>query len=229
MPLRSLVFLAALLVGACTSVLDERAAAALREALARAIGPAASYEVQVSGASLDASRFERVAVVGRRIARERAPVIDRLELELRGVVVDRQEKRLAALGDSRGELRVRAADLAEFVRASGWVDDARVTLAAPDRIRVSGRPRIAGVALGESLEFEARLFGAETQLRVAIERVRIGNASAPALVRAVLEGAVNPLFDAAGHPLPARIDAVEVDGDALRIGASGSRLPPPAP
>jgi hypothetical protein len=228
-PFRALAVAACSLVAACASVLDERAASALREALVRAIGPAASYEVQVTGASIDRSRFERVAVLGTRVVRERAPVIDRLAFELRGVVVDREQKRLVALADSRGELRVRADDLTEFVRRSGWIDDARVTLAAPDRIRVSGRPRVAGLALtgGAGVEIEARLFGSDAQLRLALDRVRIGTASAPPLVRAVLEVAVNPLFDATAHPLPAQIDAVEVDGDVLRIAASGSRLPRP--
>ena len=226
---RVLAVVACGLVAACASVLDERAAAALREALARAIGPAASYEVQVRGASFDASRFERVAVVGRRVARERAPVVDRLAFELRGVVVDREQKRLVALADSRGELRVRADDLTEFVRRSAWIDDARVSLAAPDRIRVVGRPRLAGISLvgGEGVEIEGRLLAAGTQLRLALDRVRIGNANAPPLVRALIEGAVNPLFDASGQPLPARIDAVDADDEAIRITASGSRLPPP--
>jgi hypothetical protein len=228
-PFRVHAVLACGLVVACASVLDERAASALRESLAKAIGPAASYEVQVQGASVDSSRFERVAVVGTRVARERAPVVDRLAFELRGVVVDREQKRLVALADSRGELRVRADDLTEFVGRSGWIDDARVALAAPDRIRVSGRPRVAGIALtgGERIEIDGRLVGYGTQLRLALDRVRIGDASAPPLVRAVLEVAVNPLFDAAAHPLPAQIDAVEVDADALRIAASGSRLPAP--
>jgi len=226
---RHLAVLVAVLVAACASVLDERAASALREALTRAVGPAASYDVRVSCASLDASRFERVSVVGGRVARARAPVIDRIELELHGVVIDRQEKRLVALADSRGELRVRAADLTAFLGQSGWIDDAAVTLAAPDRIRVSGRPRIAGIALvaGGGVVIEGRLSSTGTQLRLALDRVRIGDASAPALVRAVLEGAINPLFDAAEHPLPAQIDAVEVDTEALRIAVSGSRLARP--
>jgi hypothetical protein len=224
-----LVGLAALLVAGCASVLDERAAAALREALVRAVGPAESYDVQVKGASIDASRFERVHVVGKRLARERAPVIDRVELELQGVVVDRAQKRLLALTDSRGELHVRAADLTDFLRRNGGIDDVRVTLAPPDRIRIAGRPRVAGIALvgGDGVEIEGRLFGAGPQLRLTLDRIRIGNTNAPALIRSILEGAVNPLFEASEHPLPAQIDAVSVDDGVLRIAASGSRLPRP--
>jgi hypothetical protein len=54
---------------ACSTYLDARAEAALRDALLRVVGPAESYDVRVSGASLDGSRFERVRFVGRRIAR----------------------------------------------------------------------------------------------------------------------------------------------------------------
>jgi hypothetical protein len=48
-------------------------------------------------------------------------------------------------------------------------------------------------------------------------------------VRALLERALNPLFDAAAYPLPAQFDAVEVGEGTIRIAASGSRLPRAAP
>jgi hypothetical protein len=196
-------------LASCADYLDARAEGALREALARVVGPAASYDVSVSGASVDATRFERVRFVGTRIVRERTPVLDRLELELRGVVIDRQEKRLTALAGARGVLRIRAADLADHLRDRGWFEDARVVVAAPDRITISGVPKIGGAVI---------------QLRLAVDAVRISDLQAPPLVRALLERAVNPLLDAGGLPVAARIDGVAVDGDAVVITASGSRL-----
>jgi hypothetical protein len=107
--------LAALLATtACSTYLDARAEAALREALLRVVGPAESYDVRVSGASLDGSRFERVRFVGRRVARADAPVLDRLELDLQGVVVDRAAKSLTAVAATRVELQLKGADLAVF-------------------------------------------------------------------------------------------------------------------
>ena len=213
-------------LAACASYVDARAEAALREALARVVGPAASYQVEVSGASLDATRFERVRFVGTRIARARTPVLDRLELELRGVAIDRGEKRLTALAAASGMLQVRAADLAEHLRERGWVDDARVVLEAPDRIAISGTPRISGlpVTIREGVELRGRLVAQGAQLRLVIESVRVGTMQAPPFVRALLERTVNPLFDSTPYPLPARFDAVAVDGETIRISASGSRL-----
>ncbi len=231
LPTRLLLATVLLVLAACASYFDARAENALREALARVVGPAASYEVHVSGASVDATRFEHVAFVGRRIARANAPVLDRLELELDGVVVDRTAKRLVALADSRGALHVRAADLTEYLRRSAWIDDPAVVVSAPDRIAVSGAPRLAGIALigDEGIELQGRLFASGTQLRVSIDRVRIGASSAPPLVRALLERALNPLFDAAAYPLPAQFDAVGVGEGTIRVAASGSRLPRAAP
>ena len=86
---------------ACSTYVDARAEAALRDALLRVVGPAESYDVRVSGASLGGSRFERVRFVGHRIARADAPVLDRLELDLQGVVVDRAAKSLTAVAATR--------------------------------------------------------------------------------------------------------------------------------
>ena len=230
-PTRVLAAVLLLALAACASTLDARAENALREALARVVGPAASYDVHVTGASVDATRFERVAFVGRRIARENAPVLDRLELELHGVVIDRTEHRLVALADSRGALFVRAADLTDFLRRSAWIDDPVVVVSAPDRIAVAGTPRLAGIALAgeERVELQGRLFASGTQLRLTIDRISIGTTTAPPLVRAVLELAINPLFDAAAYPLPAQFDAVEAGDGTIRIAVSGSRLPRAAP
>jgi hypothetical protein len=107
-----------------------------------------------------------------------------------------------------------------------------VTLTAPDRIAIVGTPRIGGVALGGagSAELQGRLVGGGSQLLLAIDRIRLGGGEAPPLARVVVERAINPIFDVADAPLPARLDAVEVGADdTIRIEASGIRLPGGAP
>ena len=227
----SIVALALFVLAACSTYLDARAEAALRDALVRVVGPAESYDVEVVGASADGSRFERVRFVGRRIARAKAPVVDRLELDLQGVVVDRREKVLTAVAATRAELRLRGADLADYLRQTGWVAEPSVVFSAPDRIAIAGTPRLGGiaVAIGEGAEFQGRLFASGSQLRLAVDRVRIGPSTAVPLLRAVIERAINPLLDVSAYPLPAQIDAVEAGDGGLRIVTSGSRLPASAP
>jgi len=215
---------------ACSPYLDARAEAALRDALLRVVGPAESYDVRVSGANLDGSRFDRVRFVGRRIARADAPVLDRLELDLQGVVVDRAAKSLTAVATTRVDLQLKGADLAVFL--SRWLGEPQVTLSPPDRIAVVGTPRIGGIALGGAggAELQGRLVSAGTQLFLTIDRIRLGRGEAPSLARVIVERAINPIFDVADAPLPARLDAVEVGADdTIRITGSGSRLPQAAP
>ena len=215
---------------ACSTYVDARAEAALRDALLRVVGPAESYDVRVSGASLGGSRFERVRFVGHRIARADAPVLDRLELDLQGVVVDRAAKSLTAVAATRVTLQLKGADLAVFLRR--WLAEAEVTLAPPDRIAVVGTPRIGGIALGGAggAELQGRLVADRAQLFLTIDRIRLGRGEAPPLARVVVERAINPIFDVAEAPLPARLDAVEVGADdTIRIAASGSRFPQAAP
>ena len=175
---RCLAVVALLATTACSTYLDARAEAALRDALVRVVGPAESYDVRVSGASVDGSRFDRVRFIGRRIARADSPVLDRLELDLQGVVVDRAAKSLTAVAASRVELQLKGADLAVFlgrwlgepvvtltavaatrvelqlkgadlaVFLGRWLGDPAVTLTVPDRIAIVGTPRIGAIALG---------------------------------------------------------------------------------
>ena len=227
---RCIAVAALLATTACSPYLDARAEAALRDALLRVVGPAESYDVRVSGASLDGSRFERVRFVGRRIARPDAPVLDRLELDLQDVVVDRAAKSLAAVAATRVALQLKGTDLAVFLRR--WLGEPQITLAPPDRIAVVGTPRVGGIALGGAggAELQGRLVGAGTQLFLTIDRIRLGPGEAPPLARVIVERAINPIFDVAEAPLPARLDAVEVGADdTIRIAASGSRLPQAVP
>lgn len=226
LPFIALALAALALLAACSGVLDSRAEQALREALPRVVGPADAYEVTVAGSSLDASRFERVRVAGRRVARANAPVLDAVELELRGVVVDREARALRRVDAASGSVRIAAADLAEYLSRRGWNEEPQVAFLEPDRLTITGVPRVGGLAvpLRRGAEFQGRLRADGARLMLVVDRLRLGDRDAPALVRAIVERAVNPLFDASPYPLPERIDAVAVEGDAVRIAASGSRL-----
>ena len=154
----------------------------------------------------------------------------RSSIDLQGVVVDRAAKSLTAVGTTRVELQLKGADLAAFL--GRWLGEPRVTLAPPDRIAIVGTPRLGGIALGGAgaAELQGRLVGQGSELFLTIERIRLGRGEAPPLARAILERAINPIFDVADAPLPTRLDAVEVGADdTIRIAASGSRLPQAAP
>ncbi|HEU4458039.1 MAG TPA: hypothetical protein VFR90_02835 [Methylibium sp.] len=212
--------------------LEDVIEALLAAELPRVIGPAARYTSKVEGAFPDGSQIERVALVGERVARPGNPVLDRFEATLRQVEIDTLRRRVDAIGDAQVEVRLRAGDVAGFLRSQGWVDGAAVGFTGRDGIVVSGRPMMNGyVAPGlGAAEFRGRLLPQGSQLRLAVDAVRIAGFEATEIARAVLEGTINPIVDAQAYAVPARIDDAAVsEGNVMVVRASGSRVVPVAP
>ena len=223
---RLLLATALMLLAACASYTEQRAENALMQALPKLVGPADSYTAKVQGASSDGTRFEQVQATGVRVRRPNSPVFDRIELRLSGVVVDAATKRVTAVGDTRLSLRLKVNDIAAYLGASEWIDQPAIRVSAPDKVFISGRLKIAGMALGaaSAADLEGRLQAKDAQLRLAVEALSWRGQAAPALVRALVEQAINPILNLAQSPLPTRIDNAAVDGDAIVITASGSNL-----
>jgi len=200
--------------------------------LPRLLGPAARYIAKVQGAWPDGSEFKQIAVTGERVAQPANPVIDRLQATLRDVQVDVARQRVDSVGDAQVEVRLRAGDVAGFLRARGWVEGAAVGFTGRNGIVVTGRPALQGAtlpALGE-VEFRGRLLPQGSQLRLTVDAVRVAGFEATELARAVLEATINPLFDAQAYAAPSQIDDAQVSSDngdnTMLIRASGSRIQP---
>ena len=222
---RSLLVVAAFLAS-CAAYVEQRLEAAIVEALPQLLGPADRYEVGVRGVDAQGSHIEAVRAVGTRIQRPRSPVLDRIEVELLDVAFDRSAKRVTAVGTATATLRLRADDLTAYLAKQRWIERPSVRLVAPAGIVVAARLQLPGLELPTafSVEFRGRLIAAESKLLLAVDGLDLGDRAAPWLARGLIERAINPLFDLAPHALPARIDSVEVDGDALAVHASGSRI-----
>ena len=214
------------LLASCASYTDRRAETSLLQALPRLVGPADSYTATVQGASSDGSRFEQVQATGVRVRRPNMPVFERIELRLSGVVVDTAAKRVTAVGDARLSLRLKVDDVAAYLGSSEWIDRPAVRVSAPDNVFISGRLKIAGIALGatSAADLQGRLLARDTQLRLTVDALSWRGQTAPALVRGLVEQAINPILNVAQYAVPTRIDSAVVDGDAIVITASGSNM-----
>ena len=225
---RLLLLITPLLLVSCASNIDRRAETALLQALPKLVGPADNYTATVQGASRDGTRFDQVQATGVRVRRPNMPVFERIELRLSGVVVDVAAKRVTAVDDARLSLRLKVDDVAAYLGASEWIDRPAVRVSAPDKVFISGRLKIAGIALGSTsaADLEGRLQTRDTQLRLTVDALVWRGQAAPALVRALVEQAINPILDVAQYAVPAHVDSAVVDGDAILITASGSNLLP---
>ena len=229
-PLAATLLACAGLLAACTSIVTQRVETLIRDRLPQIIGPALRYEVEVQGVSADGTLLERVRIVGLRVARGDAPVFDRLEGDFAAVRVDRAEKRVVSIGAAGVTADLLAGDLAAYLMARGWIDDAKVGFRPPFEVVANGRLRLPGMVSGPTApaEFRGRLLAQEAQLHLSIDSLRLGTVAVPSVVRSVLETAINPLFTTGSFAVPSRIDSVAVEGAALRIRGSGVDLAVPS-
>ena len=210
-------------------MVTQRVETLIRDRLPQTIGPALRYDVEVQAASADINLLDRVRIVGLRVARGDAPVFDRLEGDFTAVRVDRAEKRIVAIGGAAVTADLLAGDLAAYLMARGWIDDATVGFRPPAEVVASGRLKLPGMFFGPtaSAEFRGRLLARGGQLHLSVDSLRLGTVAAPPVLRSVLEAAINPLFTTASFAVPTSIDSVAVEGAALRIRGSGVDLAAP--
>lgn len=220
----ALALVAAGLLVACAGYVDQRAEAALREALPRLLGPAEHYDVSVRGAG--GSRVDEVHAVGTRVRRPGSPVLARVEVRLADVAVDRVERRIVSIGRATVALHLSEQDLSDFIGRQEWIDAGTVRLSGADEIRVAGRIGVPGMPALSSprAELRGRLVPRGAELLLRIDAVTLGDRAAPSLVRRLLEQSLNPIFDAADHAVPSQLDSVAVSAGELVIRASGSDL-----
>lgn len=211
------------LLAGCAGVVTQRVETLIRDRLPQTVGAALRYDVEVQGVSGDTNLIDRVRVVGLRVARGDAPVFDRLEADFTAVRVDRAEKRIVAIGGAAVTADLLPGDLAAYLMAQGWIDDAKVGFRPTSEVVASGRLKLPGMVFGPTAlaEFRGRLLAQGGQLHLSVESLRMGTVAAPPVLRSVLEAAINPLFTTASFAVPSRIDSVAVEGAALRIRGSG--------
>jgi hypothetical protein len=217
--------LAALLVTVALAGCDVsgRVEREVEAALAEAVGPAESYDVEVEGLSVRSGEAERVTAVGRRVRPEGAPVLDRLDLDLRGVRYDRGARRLERVESARGTVRLAPADLAAFLETRDGVREASVSLEAPDRATVRVRPDLGGVSLpsGAAVEVGGRLAGAGREVRFEVESVRALGLDLGGTVARRLSGVLNPLVDLGGARPALDVTDVRVENGAVVVEVTG--------
>lgn len=214
------------LLSSCASYVEGRAESELLEAMPRVIGPADCYEATVHGADSSASHFDVVHAVGIRVQRLGVPVIDRFVVELQDVELDQPNKQVTAIGAAQAAVRITAADLSTYLKSQRWVEQPVVSLMPPDVVAVSGVLRVLGLPITVETQatFRGRLVASGSKLRVEINGLSAGGRSAPPLALGLIEMAINPLLDLSAYAVPSTIDRVRVEGDAIDLVASGSRM-----
>lgn len=216
--MRTLLLLLAVAASGCD--VSGRVESEIEAALPKALGPAETYDATVDGVRLSGSA-ERVQIVGRRVAREDAPVIDQLDVDLHGVVVDRSARTLTSVDSARATARLLDLDLSAYLSTLNGVSDATITLYAPDRATVRMRGEIQGFSIPGMLDVSGRLFTTDGTVHIDVERVAAAGLSLGSRIARAISDRINPVIDLSDEDLALEVTAIRVGGGALVLEATG--------
>lgn len=201
-----------------------RVEAEIEAALPNALGPAESYDATVDGVRLTGTA-ERVGIVGRRVAREDAPVIDRLDVDLRGVAFDRSTRTLTAVESARATARLLPADLGAYLSTLDGISNATVTLAEPDRATVRMRGQIRGLSIPGTIDVSGRLRADAGAVRLDVDRVAAAGLGLGGGVARAVGDRINPVVDLSDEDLALEVISVRVEttasGSVVVLEATG--------
>lgn len=218
---RSVLLLAALALATAGCSVDGRVESEIEAALPAALGPADSYDATVQGVRLSAGTAERIQIVGRRVAREDAPIVDRLDIDLRGVRYDRSSKRLTGAESAQATLRLLPADLGAYLDRQRGVGAAALALQAPDRATIRVRGEVEGFQIPVAAQIEGRLAARDGTVRLDVDRVSAAGIGLGGSLARRLDERLNPVVDLTDEDLALRVTAVRVEGDTLVLEATG--------
>lgn len=189
----------------------------IADALPQAIGPAAHYDVQVSGdvLGLARGRARGVRIVGQDVQMTPAVTLDALTLEARGIVFDTKSRQVQSIGSGSFAATLGQVHLTEYLLRVR--PNLSVMLGAGDMqatLPVAFGPVHTTVAVRGTLTPTAP--GAST-LDFVADRARLGVLPVPAFaVNAALQ-AVNPVLDLSRVKVPIGVQSADVVGEQLTI------------
>ena len=216
-----LVALSAVLMTGCNPA--NLVAQGIERELPKYVGPADSYDVDISGLKVSEGSAESVVAVGDRVRPEGAPVIERLELELADVLYDREAEKLREVGTARLTAVIRTADLAEFLEAYRNVREAEVLLRSPDEATIRLRPQVGNLSVpkGVTVNVTGQIVGDGTQLRFEVSEVSTGGFDLSSIAARRLSDVINPLADLQNLPVEVEITSVIVAGETIGLEVVG--------
>ena len=191
--------------------------------LPKYVGPAESYDVDITGLKVAAGSADSVVAVGERVQPEGSPVIDRLALDLQGVVYDRKAERLSKVEGARLTAVIKSYDLADFLESDRNVRSAEVILRSPNRATLRIQPDLGRFVLptGVTVDVKGELIAEGTQLSFEIDEVSAAGLDLSSMVARRLSALVNPLADLKELPVSVEITSVVVAGESIGLEVVG--------
>lgn len=213
----ALAALALLAVG-CGNPVKSKVESTIQSALPRLIGPAKSYEVQVTGSTVSMlkGRLRSAHVVGKDIQLPNGITVARLEVISHGIEIDRHRHQISSVVDTSYTATLAQDALNKYLSDTYRHVPRLKTELAKDQLHVTASPEVAGVQV--QISADAALKVKENRyLILDLKEVAVVGVSTPGFAREYLENRVNPVFDSTNLGYDARVHRVSIRPGGLTL------------
>ncbi len=223
LPGTALTLAVAALIAGCGKVVERQVEKSMRADLQRLIGPAQDYSVDIRGLNVSSGTASGATVIGQRVQLPDAPVLDRMEVRMSDVRYDIGRKELQSVASASAVARLRPVDIAAFLNTHRNMEDAALSLSAPNEVTISLRPEMSGLSIPSGLKVSAtgRLVGDGPRVRFELIRVGAGGLSVGGAVAEAITRGINPIVDLSGMPIGVTIADIRAEDGALTVRATG--------
>jgi hypothetical protein len=193
----------------------------IAEALQQRLGPAKSYNVNITGSPMRLlkGKMERLDIVGKDVNLEKGIMLASLNVTVHDLVFDTKTQEIKYASKTSFSATIAQDELTKYLHKN-YSDVPELKISLRDGyIDVSARPTVAGV--GVNVKTEADLLMKDHHLLILdLKKISAAGVPAPEFARNYIETKVNPVFDSKDLGFNATVNALEIAHGSISISGN---------
>lgn len=214
------LFSAAILCAGCGRA-ERHAENKIAEALQRRLGPAKSYDVNITGSPMRLlkGKMERLDIVGKDVDLEKGIKLASLNVTIHDLVFDTNTQEIKDAGSTVFAATIAQNELTKYLHKNyPDVPDLKISL-HDGYIDVSAKPTLAGI--GVNVKTEASILVKDHHLLILdLKKASAAGVPAPEFARNYIETKVNPIFDSKDLGFNATVNSLNLAHGSISISGN---------
>ncbi|MEN6357482.1 MAG: DUF2993 domain-containing protein [Armatimonadota bacterium] len=193
----------------------------IAEALQQRLGPAKSYDVNITGSPMRLlkGKMERLDIVGKDVNLEKGIKLESLNVTVHDLVFDTKTQEIKGASKTSFSATIAQSELAKYLHKN-YPDVPELKISLHDGyIDVSARPAVAGV--GVNVKTEADIHVKDHHLLILdLKKVSAAGVPAPEFARNYIETKVNPVFDSKDLGFNATVNSLKLAQGSICVAGN---------
>ena len=193
----------------------------IAEALQQRLGPAKSYDVNITGSPMRLlkGKMERLDIVGKDVNLEKGIKLASLNVTVHDLVFDTKTQAIKHADKTSFSATITQSELTKYLHKN-YPDVPELSVSLRDgNIDVSAKPTVAGV--GVNVKTEADILVKDHHLLVLdLKKISAAGVPAPEFARNYIETKVNPVFDSKDLGFNATVNSLKLAHGLISISGN---------